>query len=267
MPHRSLTLALGISGAAIALLVGALVWLGADSSLHRRPAVILQVNCAAGLKGPVDELAAEYEKQFGTRVIVQYGGSGTLLATVALSKSGDLFIPADESYLALAQAKNLVADSIKLAAMRPVLAVAKGNPKGITGWNDALERPDLRLGLCNPDSAAIGMKIREIAKARGEWEKLESAADVIKLTVSELALDLKSGALDLAFVWDQTAASVEGLEVVPCEELSKSVATVPVIVLTSSKVAGESLRFASWLASEEHGVPVFRRHHFIAPPP
>ena len=56
-----------------------------------------------------------------------------------LTKKGDLFIPADDSYLKVARAKNLIAESIPLARMSPVLAVAKGNPKGIHSLGDLLK--------------------------------------------------------------------------------------------------------------------------------
>jgi len=87
------------------------------------------VYCAAGLKGPVEAAAKAYEAEYQVPVSLQFGGSQTLLANVEVSKLGDLFIPADDSYTELAQQKKLIETSIPLAVMKPVLAVAKGNPK------------------------------------------------------------------------------------------------------------------------------------------
>ncbi|NJM36647.1 MAG: solute-binding protein [Akkermansiaceae bacterium] len=124
-----------------------------------------------------------------------------------------------------------------------------------------LESPDLKFGLCHPESAAIGKSIQSIAKSRGDWENLSAKATVMKSTVSELAVDLKAGALDAAFLWDQTVASLPNLEIVECPELSSHLASVPAILLTCSQSPEQASHFQRWIS--EHGSPVFRRHHFI----
>ena len=253
---------------AAVLLTGGLIRLAEDrrenAGMGSRKS--LQIWCAAGLKGPLDELASQYEQARGTQVILQYGGSGTLLASIESTKSGDVFIPADAFYATLAREKGLGGEGIELATTQPVLAVVKGNPRNVRGWRDLLDRPDLNVGLCHPGSAAIGMTVQSIARSRGDWESLQAATDVMKSTVSELALDLKAGALDAAFLWDQTAASVSGLETVPCPELSGRPAIVPAMVLSSSKSPESALDFVRWIASPESGAPVFRRHHFMDAP-
>jgi molybdate transport system substrate-binding protein len=226
----------------------------------------LQIYCAAGLKAPVEELARQYEREFGTPILIQYGGSGQLVATIDATKSGDLMIAADSSYVVRLREKKLGGASLDLAMMRPVLAVAAGNPKMIRGWRDLLERQELKFGLCHPEAAAIGSTLQSIAAARGEWDQLRSSADVMKSTVSELVVDLKAGALDAAFLWDQTVASNSGIEVVPCEELADRTATVPVILLSGSTAPERALDFARWMASAEHGGPVFQKHHFMPAP-
>jgi molybdate transport system substrate-binding protein len=244
----------------VALLVFGLIQLS-SRSLKTGVKPALQIFCAASLKGPLEELAKNYEQSFGTRVVLQFGGSGTLLTTIDATKSGDVFIPADSSYFDLVREKKLGKESVQIATMRPVLAVAKGNPKQVHGWKDLLDRPNLKIGLCHPESAAIGKTIQTISRPSGDWEKLKAKAAVMKSTVSELAVDLKAGALDAAFLWDQTVASVGDLEIVECPELSTHLASVPVIVLTCSKSPLEASHFQRWIA--EHSSPVFQRHHYV----
>src|SRR4051812_31487866 len=55
--------------------------------------------CAAGVRPPVDATAKAYEKEFGTAIQIQPGASQTLLANIQTSKTGDLYLPADESYI------------------------------------------------------------------------------------------------------------------------------------------------------------------------
>ncbi|MES2996189.1 MAG: substrate-binding domain-containing protein [Verrucomicrobiota bacterium] len=222
----------------------------------------LRVYCAAGLKRPLEELAGKYEREFGTEIHLQFGGSGTLLATIESTKQGDLYLPADSTYAVKARDKQLCGEAVPLAVMHPVLAVQQGNPKKIAGWNDLLERRELILGLCHPEAAAIGKIIRDIAQKHGDWQALDAAKDVSKSTVSELALDLKAGALDAALLWDQTVASTSGLGSIPCPELAGESSVVPGTVLVFSKNQQAATHFLTWISSPETSAPVFQKHHF-----
>lgn len=250
--------------AAVALIAG-MIWLNhSDRSRPTQAAKSLTVWCAAGLKLPIEELSLQYERAYGTRINVQYGGSGALVSSIEASKQGDLLIAADASYIKILRDKKLAAEAIDLAKMEPALAVATGNPKQIKGWKDLLTRKDLKYGLCHPETAAIGKRIHDIAMKRHEWEAWKSSAAVMKTTVSEIAADLQAGSLDAVFVWDQTIASMPGMERISCPELVGSPVTVPAIILNSTASPASALHFARWLASPEHGAPVFRRHHFSA---
>ena len=250
---------------AVLVFVGGMILLNRPQGVSSpRKTAELEVWCAAALKSPMEELALGYERAYGTKIQLQYGGSGTLLAGIETTRRGDLFIPADDSFTDILRKKDLGAESIPLVTLHPALAVAKGNPKNIKGWQDLLDREDVRLGLCNPESAAIGRKIKEIADSRSAWARMQSRSVVSKTTVTELANDLLAGALDATFLWDQTVKSMPGLEVVPCAELANQAAMVSCNVLRSTASPAGALHFARWIASPEHGTPVFRSHGFAA---
>ena len=88
----------------------------------------LTIFCAAGLKKPVEEIAQAYQKETGTEVRLQYGGTGTLLSQIRIAKQGDLFIAADDGSLADAKKLGVTREEFQMARQRPVLAVAKGIP-------------------------------------------------------------------------------------------------------------------------------------------
>ena len=97
--------------------------------MHRPEA--LTVFCAANLKKPVEAIAEQYRKELGVEVQVQYGPTGTLLSQIQVAKQGDLFIAADDGSVKIAEVEELIREVLPLVVQHPVIAVAKGNPKGI----------------------------------------------------------------------------------------------------------------------------------------
>jgi molybdenum ABC transporter molybdate-binding protein len=234
---------------------------------NARSAPTLLVYCAAGIRQPIAQIAAEYQQRYGVTIQLQYGGSNTLLSQIKVARTGDLFIAADESYILQSQQEGLIAESIPLASMHPVIAVARGNPKSIQGIGDLL-REDVRTGLANPDQAAVGKVTRQLLQSSGDWEAIEkhvSATGVFKPTVPEIANDVKLGSIDAAIVWDSTAAIYPEIDAVEVSELQSGISSVSVGVLTSTDVPQESLKFARYLSARDRGLQAFEKAGFKTP--
>ena len=119
----------------------------------------LTVFCAAGLKQPVEAIAAKYREELGVEVQLQYGGTGTLLSQIRVAQRGDLFIAADDAGVTDARKFDAIREVIPMVKQRPVIAVRAGNPKKIATLAD-LARDDVKLALANPEAAAIGRSVR-----------------------------------------------------------------------------------------------------------
>jgi molybdate transport system substrate-binding protein len=254
----SAALAVG-SVALLAGLILALLWHRDKEAKAGGPPLV--VYCAAGVRGPVEIVAREYEKTYGVPVQLQYGGSQTLLANAELVGQGDLYLPADESYLDLARQKKLIAEVIPLAHMEAVLAVRKGNPKKIRSLDD-LAREDVKLAQANPDAAAVGKLIRAVLQKAGRWDLIEKRTSVFKPTVNEVANDIRLGSVDAGFIWDVLVRQQADLETVPLTELQGVHGRISVSVLRSSRQAAAALRFARYLGAEDRGLQEFARQHF-----
>lgn len=248
----------------VVLLVGLVALLAWDpqkwfsSAATQEPLVVY---CAAGLRPPVEAVAKEYEQAYGVPVQLHYGGSQTLLAGIEVSRRGDLYIPADESYLPPARDKNLIAETLPLARMTPVVAVPRGNPKRIATLADLL-RPDVRLAQGNPDATAIGSLTRTALQKAGRWDPLKDRTVVFKMTVNDVANDVGVGAVDAGIVWDATVRQSPGLEAVALPELAGVKAHVTAAVLKDSPRPTAALRFARFLAARDRGLPEFGRQGY-----
>ena len=210
----------------------------------------LLVWAAASQRAPMEQAARAYERRSGYRIELSFGGSQSLLANLEISKKGDLYVPADDSYLEPARAKGLIDQTFPLARMTACLAVPKGNPKQLRSLAD-LKTPGVKLAQANPEAAAIGKLVRQALTPAGDWAVLEARTTVFKPNVNDVANDVKLGSVDAGFIWDAMGPQYPNLELVRVPELAGVRASVAVAVVRHSPQPNEALRFARWLADPQ----------------
>ncbi len=113
---------------------------------------------------PATEKAAiEFEKQTGIKIKINFGGSGSVLSQMILSKQGDIYFPGSSDFMEIAKRKNVIInESEKIVAyLIPCINVQKGNPKNINSLNDLL-KPNVKLAIANPEYVCLGRYAVEI---------------------------------------------------------------------------------------------------------
>ncbi|MCP5540708.1 MAG: extracellular solute-binding protein [Akkermansiaceae bacterium] len=217
------------------------------------PGTTLLMLCAAGMRVPVEKIAAQYEAEYGVEVQLQFGGSGTLLGNLEVAPC-DLYLAADDSYTKTARAKGLIAETIPVARMRGGFGVPKGNPKKLSALAD-VTRPDLRIGIGNPDAASVGKFTKKILEEHGLWAGFTPASQFP--TVNEIANAVKVGSLDAAILWDAIAAQYPEIDFVRLPEFDAAVQDITIGVAARSKQPTAALKFARYLTARDKGQPVF----------
>jgi molybdenum ABC transporter molybdate-binding protein len=221
----------------------------------------LTVFVAASNRPVFEAVRKEYEAAYKTPIEVQYGPSQTLLSSMEVSGTGDLYLPADDSYLDLAAKKGLIKERIPLATMRAVAVVSKGNPKKIESLND-LERDDVKLVQADPDAAAIGKQTRETLQTAQKWESLKARTTAFKTTVNDVANDVKIGSADVGIIYDAVAATYPELEIVRIPELDPIQAHVAAAVTASTKKPRQALHLARYLGAVDKGLVKYEEFGF-----
>jgi molybdate transport system substrate-binding protein len=239
-------------------LVIAITLAGCSRRSADAPTATLMVFCAAGLKKPVEAVAAQYRTETGTEVQLQFGGSATLLSQLRVAQKGDLFLSADDSTIADARKAAVIKEVIPVAKQHPVVAVSAGNPTGIHTLADLL-REGIGVALANPEAASIGKVTKAVLGE--QYAALAAHAKVNKPTVTEVAADVKLGTVDAAIIWDATARTF-GLEIVEVPELTSHVENASAAVLSSAREPAQALRFARYLAAPEKGGAIFQANGF-----
>jgi molybdate transport system substrate-binding protein len=242
-------------------LVG-LLWWGGDDRAGRTSQPPLLVYCAGGLKEPLEAIRADYQRDTGQSLQLQYGGSNTLLTNLGITHQGDVFLPADESYIDLAVRDGLVRRTVPIVGMRPIVAVRKGNPLGIHALDD-LVFGRARISMTEPDAAATGKLVRDALTKSGHWEAFRQHVTVFKPTVNDVASDLKLGAVDAAVIWDAMLVAYPDFEKVSLAELSATQARVVAGVATASARPEAALEFIHYLAAPGRGQVHFQKNGFL----
>ena len=222
---------------------------GANQTDNNEP---IKLYCAASNRAVVEKIRKDYEEETGRRVDIQYGASQVLLSSLDVGKEGDLYLPADESYLEMGRERQLIRESIPLAQMKIVAAVPKGNPKAIVNFEDLL-KDDIRLVQAEPDAAAVGKATWEILQKSGNWNAFDKATIGYRTTVTDAANDVIVGAADVAIVYDAVLSSYPKLEPVELPEFQEGVANIAVAVTSFTNRSQSALHFARYLAARDRG--------------
>lgn len=224
----------------------------------------LKMYCAAGMRYAMERVVAQYEQETGVRVVLDYGGSNTLLSQLEVTKTGDLYLAGDDSYIRLAEEKGLTVEAIPVALMKPVIVVPVDNPKNIRTIDDLL-RDDVKVAIGNPTAAAIGKKCKRLLSASGHWQKLHARvtdSGVFMPTVNEVANAIKLRSVDAGIIWDSTVAQYSELRAIAAPELDAGLATIEIAIVKNSKNPTAALKFARYVTARDKGLEIFRETGF-----
>jgi molybdate transport system substrate-binding protein len=217
--------------------------------------------CAASNRAVMEAIRQEYEAETGRAVSIQYGASQTLLSQFEISGTGDLYLPADDSFLKLAADKGLTEEVLAVATMRAGLAVKKGNPLNISSLADLLE-PGTKLVQANPEAAAVAKLTKEFLTESGKWNAIDKATTAYRATVTEVANDLVVGAADVGIVYDAVLHTYPDLEFVELPEFKNAASRIAIAVLSSSKQPSQALHFARYVSAADRGLKQYAAHGF-----
>jgi molybdenum ABC transporter molybdate-binding protein len=262
MLSRLSTPLLAFAGSALLLagLIGALYCTSDHGHAHpgNEPLIVF---CAEAMRLPLDAIARDYEREFHQKVDLHFGSSMSILATLELGQKGDLFLPADDSFIQLAKKKNLVDDVYNIAKMHAVVIVRPNFPRPIKTWDNFLAAGN-KIGLGNTDATAIGMALKQHLQGIGLWDAVEKRDPKFMTNVNEVCNSVRLGSVDVGIVWDVIALPRPELTIVKLKELDGIQARVQVALAKSSKQPTNARRFINYLRAKDKGTPHLKRQGY-----
>jgi len=224
----------------------------------------LTLYCAAGLRNPVSKIIDQYTRETGRKVTVIYSGSGTLLSQIQLAK-GDLYLPADLSYVKEAQGLGLAGDeTIPVGILTAKIIVSRENAS-IQSLED-LAKPGVRISFANK-SAAIGKFTREILAKNGLLEKIEANVIVTKPTVNNIIEDVALGSADATIAWGAVAQNFPNVRTIEVPIFTAEKREACITVLSTSKDPARAKHLILYMSANDKGLKIFKSYGFETPSP
>jgi molybdenum ABC transporter molybdate-binding protein len=218
----------------------------------------LTLYCAAGFRKPVSKIIEQYTEETGRKVNIVYNGSGALLSQIQLGK-GDLYLPANISYVRDAQAKDLASEFIPLAYLTAKIIVHKDNTT-IQSFDD-LTKPGVRISFAD-ESAAIGKFTRKVLRQNKLFAKIEPNITVTKPTVNNIIEDVSLGSVDATIAWDAVARNFPNLRTIDIPQFNAKKREACITLLNSTSNTAKAMHLARYIAASDKGIQTFKESGF-----
>ncbi len=221
----------------------------------------LNVFAAASLTASFRTVATAFEAAHsGTKVVLNFAGSPTLVQQIREGAPADVFASADETNMQKLVDAGAVAGTPTVFAQNVLqIAVAKGNPEHVTGLAD-LARPGLVVVLCG-ETVPCGRYALEAFTKAGITPPAGSREPEVKAVVSKVAL----GEADAGIVYaTDVRAAAEHVEGIALPAATSPNARYPIAVLREAAHADTARAFVAFVLSDP-GTKILGEYGFLKP--
>jgi len=205
--------------------------------------------------------AASFEKQTGTKIVLNLGASSMLARQIEEGAPADVFISADEAQMDRLH-KQIAPETRKdLLTNKLVVVIRSDSSARIDELADLTKAPFARIALADPQAVPAGVYAREVLKKAGLWEKIDRKIVPAENVRAALAV-VEAGNADAAFVYKTDALSSSKVRVALqiAAELAPKI-VYPMAILANSAHRLDAGRFLEFLKSDE-AVQVFEKLGF-----
>ncbi|GLY08632.1 MULTISPECIES: molybdate ABC transporter substrate-binding protein [Actinoplanes] len=202
------------------------------------------VFAAASLTESFTTIGEQFEqKNPGTTVTFSFAGSSALATQINEGAPADVFASAAPKNM---DAVTSAVTPTTFAKNQLVIAVAKGNPKGITGLA-GLTGADLKVALC-AEAVPCGAAAETATEAAGVTITPVTLEQDVKAALSKVKL----GEVDASLVYRTDAkAAAADVDAVEFPESEKAINDYPIAVLKEAKNPVGAQAFVAYIGTDE----------------
>ncbi len=226
----------------------------------------ITVSAAASLTNAFRDIAPLFEAAHpGTKVLLNFGASGALLAQIAKGAPADVFVSADQATMDQAQQQGLVKPGQRrdVVSNTLVVIVPTGASKPPVAMADLAQPGYARIAIGLPASVPVGRYTQGALQAAKLWTAIEPK--MIGANSVRQALDYVARAeVDAGFVYATDAALMPGKVKVALTVPTAKPVLYPVATLAAAPNPAEARQFVDFLFTAP-AQTVLARHGFGRP--
>lgn len=241
-------------------MVAAVLWM-----TLRGQAAEVMVFAAASLSGAMKQIAAEYQKTSGDRIVFNFGASGVLARQIEAGAPADIFFSADEARLDALEREGLIVTNTRISLLGNTLVIitpAGASPvraaSGLTNSTVA------RVAIGEVKTVPAGTYARAWLEKEGLWKSVEPRTVPCENVRAVLAA-VESGNADAGIVYKTDAMISKKVSI----GYQVPTADSPPIIYPAALVAGspqpEAARRLLGYLETDAAVRVFRNAGFSLP--
>lgn len=222
------------------------------------------VFAAASLTESLTQIAAEYEKTSGDKIIFNFGASSTLARQIEAGAPADIFFSADEARMDGLEKKGLIDPATRKSCLGNslVVVVPADSTLKIQSASDLTNTIIKKIALADPQAVPAGVYAKAWLEQQHLWSVVETKVVPTENVRGALAA-VAAGNVAAGVVYKTDAGISRKVKVayeVPVADGPKI--TYPVARVNDSKQPAPAKKFLAFLASEK-SAKVFREFGFI----
>lgn len=244
----------------IAAVVAALSLLLAGCGAASQESGTVTVFAASSLTDVFGEIAEGFEAANpGTTVELNVAASSALAAQINEGAPADVFAAASPATMkTVSDAGNVDGEPVVFVRNQLVIAVEKGNPRGITGLAD-LTAPGVSVALC-AEQVPCGAAAKTAIASADLTIIPVSYEENVRAALSKVSL----GEVDAALVYRTDAAAADPVDAVEFPESANAMNDYPIAVLNGAPNAAGARAFVAYVRSAA-GAAILSTYGFQRP--
>ena len=224
----------------------------------------VEVFAAASLTDALKEIAANYEKSGGDKIIFNFAASNTLEMQIKAGAPADIFFSADEAKMDDLGKSGLIDTKSRkdLLSNILVIVVPSDSSTTLTSASQLADSKIKKIALGETQSVPAGIYAKEYLQKIGIWDQI-SARVIPSENVRAALAAVETGNVDAGIVYKTDALHSQKVEIayeVPVTE--GPAVTYPVACVQGSKHAADAKKFLDYLA-QPSSLKTFEKYGFI----
>lgn len=220
----------------------------------------LRVSAAASLTDALTEIGAAYERETGTKIVLNFGASSALARQIVEGAPVDVFVSADELRVGQLAQRKLIGFRRTILSNRLAVVVPGDSRLRIRTPRD-IERAQT-LALADPRSVPAGIYAKEWLQKTGVWAAVATRVVPLENVRAALAA-VEAGNADAAIVYKTDALSSRAVRI-EYEVMDGPKIAYPAAVIATSGERKRAEAFVQYLTGGA-ARSVFAKYGFLLP--